>query len=208
MHIKTVKDQTKQLRRGTDDVRRIALVCREVAEAIHKLRPACVGIEQYTVYEPRWIGQMTKAARTVVDLNEAAGMAGGLTGAASKPEWLEDWLSGASALEKALGASGERGGGVGLGQAAKTLMVWGAVIALCAQFGTALYVFTPADVKRRVGVGGRARASKQDVLAWAKTQVHGFEEDLSARRIAPSNQDHVSDAAVLGVLAAEAHGMG
>lgn len=205
-HVRTKKDPNKGIRRGTDDVRRTSIIVREVARQLDRLAPHCVGIEQYTVFQPTWVSQLSAAARKVVDVGAAAlargTSRGALQAAAQSPQWCVDWAEGVGALEAALGAAD--GSGVGLGQAAKTLAVWGACVGLCVTRGIPVYVFTPGDVKRRAA-SGRTRVSKGEVQDWVTGLVVGLDLDLNG--VPHTHQNHVADAAALAVLAIEAHGL-
>lgn len=205
-HVRTPKGQARSLRRGTDDASRVGAVARTLAGVLDRLQPACVGIEAYTVFEPPWVGQMQAASRRLIDATSAVQVLSSgpqaLREAARSDSWCEAWVDGVAGLEKHLAASGQRGG-VGLGQAAKTLAVWGACLAICQTRQVPVYVFTPGDLKQRA-LGSR-RGSKEAVQAWVTDSVSGLGEDLA--RVPRGHQNHVADAAALAVLAIEAHGL-
>ena len=201
-HVRTKPDTGKGQRRGTDDVRRTGHIVRAFIAVLDRLQPHCVGIEQYTVFSPPWVGKLSVAGQRLLDLEAAASVRGTGPQARIAAAATREWGEAVEAVREALSASG--GGGVGLGQAAKTLAVWGAVVGACVSRGVPVYVFTPGDVKRRA-TGGRSAASKAEVQTWVSGVVVGLDEDL--RGVPASHQDHVADAAALAVLAIEEHGL-
>ncbi len=187
--------QFTRARTSEDDQRRVREHWNAVQSAIETIRPSVVGIENYTVYEPR---EVTETRKIVQDLL-------GLLPAGTPTELTSACIAHADRFHRLVedlrSLAGGGRGGIGLGQAAKTVMVFGAALAAAYAAGVPVFVFQPADLKVRFG--GRRGASKEDVGRGAEGVVQGLADVVRQKVPQKTLQEHVWDASAHAVLAAD-----
>ena len=184
---------------AVDDHRRINDHIDVIAEVVRVLQPDVIAIENYSIFEPRSVQELREAAHALIDglpLDDAqrlnASLCSLLERSALEPALQE--------LARCLTASGDA---IGLGQAAKTVRVFGAIEAIARVHKIPVFVFQPSDLK--VHFGGRKGASKDEVRTGVERIVSGLAEDIAERVPQKALKEHVGDAAAHAVLGVEAY---
>ena len=175
------KGHTK-LRTTWDDERRVRLHWTAVTEAIAKLKPDVIGVEAYTIYEPKGAEDLRNTARAAARALQSPGLFGGDL---------------AASLNAAVEASEHRG--IGLGQAAKTVLVYGVVLGAAYTVNCPVFIFHPFDIKQRIAK--KRGASKDEVGAAIYQLVQGSQAHVEAKVRARTKHEHVTDALGHAVLA-------
>lgn len=196
LFVETKREAGRSIKAGMDDARRTWEMWRAMTDAIQLLQPHVVGIEAYSVRTPRGVDDLKAAATKVVQIGVPPDRAAFAERLRSDDRYARRWVEGIGEIGKVL-ADGEAFGGIGLGNAAKTIIVWGIAMGCAYAAGVPVYVFTATDLHKRLT--GSAGSSKEDIGRALETRVDGLAGD--AERIAPSKRNHVHDAAGHAVLA-------
>jgi Holliday junction resolvasome RuvABC endonuclease subunit len=189
-----------RMRTSADDQRRIREHWHAITASIELLKPHVIGVENYVVYEPTDIGKLKAAA---------AALCSWAPGLAADPQGMKDALQEDHIFAHLLGlitnlqdaVAKNKSTGIGLGQAAKTIAVYGGVLGAAYTANIPVYVFQPADIKKRFG--GKKSASKQDVGVGAERLITGLAEQMQAKVPQKTLKEHAWDANCHAVLAAD-----
>lgn len=199
--VKTEREAGKQLRVSSDDVRRTVVYYDAAVDAITRLKPVAIGLEDYHVFDTADVSGLQQAARAVVRFFREHATPQSFASALADVKTFTELAQ----LVRALGTQ-DRGsetmGRRGRGKAAKTLLVNGAVIAAARAHGVPLYMFMPGDRARCFC--NRPRASKEDVMVAVRARVQNVDAEIAARVSAASIRHHAYDGTALAVLAVEA----
>lgn len=186
-----------KMRTSMDDARRIQIIWSHVNSVIELLKPDVIGVEAYTVYEPKE-GRLLKDA--AADILESVPLAAppSADGAVvtAPPLSIDINFTKLTKLREALAV---QKGGPGLGQAAKTILVYGVVLGAAYKAGVPVFVFSPSDLKTTFG--GSRGASKDDVGAGLVRIVHGLDAQLAEKVPQKTLREHAQDATGHAVLA-------
>ena len=178
--LQTTKGADKQFRAGQDDARRLRELFEGLTECFDLLRPDVLGVEAYTVFTPRGVDALAQAGKRAVD-SVRAGL--------DPRRHIDD-------VARAL-SDGQSMRGVGLGQAAKTILVYGLAMSCAFARGVPVYVFTPADLKQRTT---KRRSASKDAVGQALIErVNGLE--AACETLPVSRREHAYDASGHAVLA-------
>jgi Holliday junction resolvasome RuvABC endonuclease subunit len=183
-------------RSSADDQRRIREHWNHITAAIQLMKPNVIGIENYVIFEPPDIVGLKAAATDVLALFGGAPDGLSLDVIHAAISQLPDKLQ---ALHKAVEKNTRTG--IGLGQAAKTIAVYGAALGAAYAAGVPVLVFEPHDRTRQIG--GRKGASKEDVGRAVEARVHGLAEQMAEKVRQKTLKEHAWDATALAILAAE-----
>ena len=187
-----------RVRASQEDQHRIRQHWVQFQHAIELIRPQVIGIENYLTFEPKDVKELREAAGNVVGfLGTSAPSVEDLqraTSAAFVHRFARTLVELASKVNFA-------SKGIGLGQAAKTIAVFGA--ALCAGYtaGVPIFVFQPSDIKR---FGGGRGATKEQVGQGLEQLVHGLSEQVAEKVPQKTLKEHAWDATGHAILAADA----
>lgn len=186
-----------KLRTSMDDARRIQIIWSHVNSVIELLKPDVIGVEAYTVYEPKEGRLLKDAAQDILErvpLAPPPSAEGGVTTA--PPVSVDISFTQLLKLREALAA---QKGGPGLGQAAKTILVYGVVLGAAYKAGVPVFVFSPSDLKTTFG--GSRGASKDDVGQGLIQLVRGLDAQLAEKVPQKTLREHAQDATGHAVLA-------
>ena len=175
----TEPDKRRGLRVSVDDVRRYRAVSSEVTAALDVIQPHVVGIETYSIFEPRDTARLRDLIAAVC------------ANPAEFPGHVTEL--------RRLAATANRSA-VGLGQASKTLAVVGICLSACWARNIPAFLFEPADRTRRLL--GRRSASKEDVGRAITEIVSGLQEQIQTKITQRTRHEHAWDAtchAILGI---------
>lgn len=177
-----------RMRSSADDQRRIREHWLKITEAIQVIQPHVIGIENYTIFEPPDIKGLREAVSAYLTTKKEQHSVA-----------VRDLIDKQEALERALARNTSTG--VGLGQAAKTIAVYGAALGAAYSAGVPVFVFEPSD--RTKQIGGRRGASKEEVGAAVMARVHGLEEHMAEKVPQKTRKEHAWDGVALAILAGE-----
>lgn len=188
-----------QLRSSADDQRRLREHWTQITEAIQLIKPDVIGVENYLVFEPQDVAKLRDAASGLL------GFFGGSVAAEDLPSLLLHGDSAPRLLERveALRGAVNRNtrDAIGLGQAAKTIAVYGTALGAAFTAGIPVFVFEPGDRTRLVA--RRKGVSKEEVGAFVEQRVHGLGDYLRQHVRQKTRHEHAWDATAHAMLAAE-----
>lgn len=191
------------LRKTVFTVRRVERIWTDLQRLVGAFSPDIIGVEAYSVYEGKDYQNLRDAAHAVfkalgVDVKKGFPTAG----VAAFRDFLIPHLARPdfyAALNKLRIATDQFRFVRGRGDAAQTLLAYGAVLCTGYAGGTPVMPFQPADLKREVA--GRKSATKADVAAAVEELVPDLAGTLEAQKVAKGDREHVYDAAGHGILA-------
>jgi Holliday junction resolvasome RuvABC endonuclease subunit len=199
-HTEPTRDKAfSNLRSSADDQRRLRDHWSQITDAIRLIKPDVIGVENYLVFEPQDVAKLRDAA------GELIGLFGGAVAAEDLPALLlhGDLASRLLARVNALREVHARNtrDAVGLGQASKTIAVYGTALGAAFTAGIPVFVFEPSDRTRLVA--RRKGVSKEEVGAYVEAKVHGLAEYIAVNVKQKTRREHVWDATAHALLAAE-----
>lgn len=168
-----------------------------VTSAIDIIKPHVISVENYSVRTPPDVIAMQSTTKKLTDFWGASVKDSPYTKLAS--DEVADTLVGLMGPLTALVSAGTSSA-VGLGQAAKTIAVYGAVLGAAFSAGVPVFVFEPAD--RALRIVGKKGASKEEVGAAITKLVIGLEEQMAEKVPQKTKKDHAWDATCFAVLGA------
>ena len=167
------------------------------------VKPHCIGIENYTVFEPNDVAKVRGAAEDILALfgGTVATLALGDFRELLQGEFAVRLLDKVARLAEVL--RGNTRSHAGLGQAAKTIAVYGAALAVAFAAGIPVFVFQPSDLKKRFA--GKKSASKEEVGQGVTALVFGLEEAMTIKVPQRTMREHAYDATGHAILGAEVY---
>jgi Holliday junction resolvasome RuvABC endonuclease subunit len=186
-----------KLRTSMDDERRVRIYWTEITDAIQRMRPNVIGVEAYTIYEPRGTAALKEAAAALLAIIPAGTPGDYLTELAKNRGLAKAYLDRLADLSEAL--RGEIRGGIGMGAAAKTILVYGTALGAAFTASIPVFVFQPSDLKQ--AFGGTRSASKDEVGEGLYRIVTGMREHVAAKVPQTTLREHAQDAMGHAVLA-------
>lgn len=201
-HTEPTKDKAfTRYRSSADEQRRLREHWVQIRNAIQLLQPNVIGIENYLVFEPIDVAKLREASSSLLALF------GGATtlGPQELSQLLQDAATAGRLLEYlralAVALQGNNRDSAGLGNAAKTIAVYGAALGAAFSAGVPVLVFEPSDRVQKIG--GRRGASKEEVGAAVEARVFGLRETIHEKVTQKTRHQHVWDATAFAILAAE-----
>lgn len=191
-----------KMRTSADDQRRIRDHFNQIYGAIQLLKPHVIGIEAYTIFEPNDIARMRESAERVFQAlapGNSQILPAAMRPLLDNPAVLDALAPQLIAFQMALAQNTHDH--MGLGQAAKTIAVYGAALAAAFTAGVPVFVFQPYDLKKRFG--GRKGASKEEVGAGLELIVHGLKENMASKVPQKTLKEHAWDGTGHAILAAD-----
>lgn len=202
-HTEPTKDKAfTNFRSSADEQRRLREHWLQITNAIQLLKPDVIGVENYLVFEPQDVSKLRQAAQDLLGL---FGNALGATPLEQFQEFVRHGGTAARLLELLFALSEtvnkNTRDAIGLGQAAKTIAVYGCALGAAYSSGVPVLVFEPGDrtrmVRRTKGV------SKEEVGAFVESHVVGLKEYIAQKVTQKTRREHVWDATAHAILAAE-----
>lgn len=196
------KDKSfSRMRTSNDDQRRVREHWVQLWNAVQVIKPNAIGIENYLTFEPRDVQELREAAAALLgffgtsvptydDLNRV------LTNASFQTRFL-DLLVGLAAKVKM------QSSGIGLGQAAKTIAVFGTALSVGFATGVPVFIFQPYEIKKFAGLPKGQKASKEQVGAGLERMVFGLQEQMAEKVPQKTLKEHAWDATGHAILAAD-----
>lgn len=200
------KKEFAHVRASADDLRRLYEIWDAVEATLREFRPHCVGVEVYSVFEPKDAITIRKAAEALAGFMTAGKLqlvdrtAKGFFGWLTSDKPAAEFFGHLRALNEALKMPSTT---AGRGQAAKTMMAYSAVAYAARSLKIPVYPHLPSDLKYKLG--GKRGGSKADTARAVYDLVPGLEEAVNKYHPAKTNQDHITDACGHAVLAIRAH---
>lgn len=186
-------------RAAQDDSHRIHAHWLLIKDAIERIKPNVVGVENYLTFEPKDVVELREAAAGVVGfLGTGAPTPGDIQRVVGEQAFLHRFVDVLTTLAGKLSFASK---GIGLGQAAKTIAVFGMVLGCAYAANLPVFVFQPGDIKR---FGGRRGASKEEVGAGLEQLVFGLQDEMSVKVPQKTLKEHAWDATGHAILATEA----
>jgi Holliday junction resolvasome RuvABC endonuclease subunit len=180
-----------------DDSRRLREHQERIVDAIVRIKPHVIGIENYLVFEPKG-PMLLRLAST-----ELLGLLGQdptqVARCTTDEVLLAHLVNRLQAVKEALGMYVSDA--AGLGNAAKTIAVFGMVHSIAHHAGVKILTFPPAALKQRFG--GKRGASKEEVGQGLQQIVHDLTEKVNEAVPQKRLKEHAWDATGHAILAAD-----
>jgi len=188
-----------RMRTSADDARRLREHWHNLSSAIELIKPDVIAVENYLIFEPRDVGELRAKAQMLT---------GFLPGVPSQ-DVLQTVAADAALAQRFGAAMGQlsqvaargTGSAIGLGQAAKTVAVYGVALGAAYTAGVPVFVFEPGDRTRRIAQ--KKGASKEEVGRAVEAIVTGLDVVMKEKVPQKTLKEHAWDASALAVLGAE-----
>lgn len=197
------KDKSfSRMRTSNDDQRRVREHWVNIKNAIDTIQPNVIGIENYLVFEPQDVGKMRE------DVGAVLGLFGGSVRSLD-PQAVGRWLADPVNLMRFIGVLAmledslqkNARNGIGMGQAAKTIAVYGVTLGAAFTAGVPVFVFAPYELKQRFG--GRKGASKDEVGLGLERLVQDLPAQMQEKVPQKTMKEHAWDATGHAILATD-----
>ena len=181
----------RKSRKAAQDVYRLSQIWAHYQAAVDAVCPNVIGVEAYTVFDPKEIEQLKDASGALLHTLGADRtfprdtVAERLRDPEVYPE-VEKSLMDLYSVRDSLRFIRGRG------DAAKVLMAYALVLATAYRHDIPVFAFMPADLKTQIV--GRKSGSKEDTEAAICARVPNLRQVVEGTRIARGNQNHVYDA--------------
>lgn len=190
-----------RMRTSNDDHRRIREHWVQIFNATQLLKPNVIGVENYLTFEPKDVEELRDAAGALLGfLGTSAPSTEDLRRVLSEQHFLPRFAELLCHLAARVSTSSK---GIGLGQAAKTIAVFGAALAVGFAAGIPTLVFQPYEIKKFAQLPKGQKASKEQVGAGLERLVHGLTEQMHEKVPQKTLREHGWDATGHAILAAD-----
>jgi Holliday junction resolvasome RuvABC endonuclease subunit len=187
-----------RVRAAQEDQRRIREHWVMIRNSIQIIQPHAIGIENYLTFEPKDVIELREAAGKVLSfLGTSVPTIDDLKRVFTDTMFLVRFAEVLAELAAKVSFSSK---GIGLGQAAKTIAVFGAAMGAAFTAGVPVFVFQPSDIKK---FGGKRGASKEEVGTGLEMLVFGLKEQMAEKVPQKTLKEHAWDATGHAILAAD-----
>jgi len=190
-----------RMRTSNDDQRRVREHWVQMWNAVQLIKPNVIGIENYLTFEPRDVQELRDAAGAVLAfLGTSVPSLDDLRRVLSETVFLVKFTEVLTDLAAKVKASTS---GVGLGQAAKTIAIFGTALSVGFTAGVPVLVFQPYEIKKFAGLPKGQKASKEQVGQGLERLVVGLQEQMAEKVPQKTLKEHAWDATGHAILAAD-----